>query len=423
MKTIARLACALLLCAAASAEAAAPKISVLRFTGPKAATPHGQLEDLLCGTYECVSPAKLTRRGRPDWAKVRAAGVDWILTGKVTGPRAKRVLTVELFDAQGVRQWRQPVALARNGKLMRSGAEKLLRQIEETVRPPEPAPPPPPAETPPSPPERKPEVVESERAQQPPPPEEPPAPSGAALTPRPLVVAEAGVAGVYRNYRYLGLTTGNLRAYETAPLFFAPRLHLELYPLARAVSGLAQGLGVEAGYAFAVGLRSVDENGVAYATSVSQVDVAARLQLWPAEGLPLKLAPVAGYRWASFLVGASKDGARLKGMPGIRYGGLLLGVDGEYSVSDSVPVFARLAWVPLFGLGELGQQTFPEHGGFGVEARVGVGYRIVAGLQLRLEAHYTQYRLSFRTEKGAPFLATGAVDQYAGGAALVRYTY
>ncbi|MBX5481119.1 MAG: hypothetical protein IRZ16_04605 [Myxococcaceae bacterium] len=416
----------------AGGTASAARVSVLPFTGPRANIPRNQIADAVCALQTCVSASKVTRRGRPDWKKVRREDVDVVLTAAVKGPKAKRVLWVDAFDRRGRRLWQEKLPLARNGMLSRRNLRTLTAHFvqEEEEQPPEVTrreePPQPPPEPPPEPPkeEEKPRVVEEPA----PPPremeqaEEEPEPAHRRRPSRPTIVAAAGADFVHRSYQYTDLRAPNLRSYETQPVFFAPRVHLELYPLRPIFSGVPGGLGIEADYAQAVLLRSIDENDVAHDTRVTRLDLAARLNFWP--GDQLMLAPIVGYRAATFEVGAAPDGTRLSGMPNIRYGALTAGAEAELDDLGPFVLFARLSYLQLLGLGELGSDAFfPDHGGNAFEAQGGLGYKLLRHLELRVVVHYTRYRLTFRPAEGATFNASGAVDQYTGGAAMLRFSY
>lgn len=433
MKTSIRIAWVVAVFAASTAFAA-PKISVLPFKGPKSSVSHRQVSKLLCASYACVSTTKVSRRGRPIWSKVKAQKLELVMTGAVSGPSSKRKLRLEAFDGAGHRLWLETLGLARNGMLTRTDAEQLTAKVDATLAPPPEAEP----ETapPPEPTAQKPVVVEPEQEQASPSettPEERRAPV-IAQAPReeetpafkvhalpPMVVAEVGVDFVYRNFGYTGLQKANLRAYETRPAFVAPELHLEIYPLARILSGIAQGVGVEADYQFAVGLRSIDENDLAHSTTANRLDVAARLNFQPSD--ELMVAPLVGYRSTRFEVGAAADGSTLQGIPGLQYDGLTVGAAVEYALSPVV-IFGRAQFVPLFGVGEIGSDAFfPKHSGWAIDARAGVGYRIIEHLELRAAVEYSRYALSFQPAEDATYVATGATDQYVSGALLARVAF
>lgn len=430
-------------------DASAAKVNVVTvpFTGPRGAVPRDQIVGAICEEVECVAQSKVTRRGKPDWRKVRSAGVDLVVTGKVTGSSRKRRLTVEVLDARGKRKFRGVYRLARNGKLSRRNLNEVTEKILARAAPIA-------AEPVAEPETEEPEETETDDAEETKVAEadtgrgdetsslrELPDRSGGggeetasgsvergAIAPtvradRPLIIAQAGLDFIHRSLVYTNLRVPNLRTYETRPVLFAPRIHVEVYPLSTIMSGVAQGVGLEVGYLMALGLRSIDENGMAHPTNMSQFDIAARLNLWPMEGQSLMVAPVVGYRAARFAVGAAPDGSELAGLPDISYGAARAGLEAAYPIGPVSP-FARFEYVHILSLGEIGSDAFfPNARGSAVELQVGAGYAVARNVDLRLGVHYTRYGLRFRPEEGATYQASGAVDQYVGGAVMARYTY
>lgn len=433
----------------AGAAVAETRISVLPFKGPRAAAVRKQVTGALCGDVAtCVAPAKVTTRGRPDYAKARRAGVEWLVTATLSGKGARRVLTVDAFNARGKRVWRERLKLARNGTLSR-GALKTLVERVEAAAPSEPqAPDPAQAATPePEPePEQAAEATGSaegssptetaeapEAAQATADPElnapaliqEEPAPAATDTQAKrgPILVVELGGDVIHRRLDYVDLAAQNLRTYVTEPFLFAPRLHAEVYPLAPFVSGVAQGLGLEVGYLMAVGLRSIDEEDREYATTMNQLDVGVRFNLRPAGDLDLTVAPIVGYRSATFAVGAAADGRELFGLPDFNYGGLRVGLEAEMGFGQVV-TFGRFEYLHLLSLGEIGAEPyFPDSSGSALAVALGAGYRVTDSLQVRLTGHFTRYGLTFRPAEGAEYVASGAVDQRIGGMLSLRYSF
>lgn len=421
------------------------RISVLTFKGAKAAAVRKQVAGALCGDVAtCVPAAKVTSRGRPDYAKARRAGVEWVVTGTVSGKGTKRFLTVDAYNARGKRVWRERLRLARNGTLPKSALNTLVSRVEDATpaapRGPDPAdaaaaaePEAPETESTPTEPERDTEAAQADAA--------PPAPelsapvliqeapvdeapdSDTAGRDRPLVVVELGADIIHRSLTYNDLQAQNLRTYRTEPFLFAPRLHAELYPLAPLTRGIAQGLGLEVGYLMAIGLKSVDEENREYATTMNQLDAALRFNVQPVEDLALTIAPLVGYRRTTFAVGAAADGTELTGLPDMNYGAARIGVELEYGIG-AIVTFGRFEYLHLLSLGEIGAEPyFPDSGGSALAAQLGAGYGVTKNFQIRLTGHFTRYGLTFRPAEGATYLASGAVDQRVGGMLSGRFSW
>ncbi|MGA9521470.1 MAG: hypothetical protein WBV82_08405 [Myxococcaceae bacterium] len=418
-----------------AAQAATTKVAVLPFTGPKATVARSQLTRAVCGELECVPASKASRGNKPDFKKAKRAGVELILTGQVSGPASKRTLTVIAWDANGEQRSKDTFRLARNGKLSRSeldrAAAKVLEVAGATQQQSEPEEEEPLAtereETPPtllpeaSEQEQEQEVASIEREERRD--EEAPVALRRRGPQLPLFWVEAGADFTHRSFDYSGLAVANLRAYVTQPALVAPRIQAAVYPLSRSLEGIGAGLGIEGGYAFAVGLRSIDENEKPHPTAVTRLDLGARLDLRPVEGSALMISPQVGYRNATFSVGAADDGSTLAGMPGLTYDALRFGVEAELPI-EAMRVFAKASYLQALGLGEIGAAPFfPKSSGSGFEGTLGAGYQVVENVEVRLSLNYTRFGLSFEPEAGATYVATGATDQYLGGALTGRFVY
>jgi hypothetical protein len=204
---------------------------------------------------------------------------------------------------------------------------------------------------------------------------------------------------------------------------FAPRARLELYPLARMSDGILGGLGVEADYLLAVALSSSDENDVSYPTTANRLDAGLRLNFHPLGPGRLMVAPLVGYRMSTFEVGASSEGERLTGLPTLSYRAARAGAAVEYSFGKLTPFF-RAEYVHVLSLGELGEAPyFADNSARAFEASAGIGFRVHRLFEVRAGGHYTQYSLSFTPAEGSTYSASGATDNYFGGALTGRFIY
>lgn len=414
----------------------ATRISVAPFTGKKADKPREQLVRALCERAECVPQARVTQRGKPNWRKVKHEKVAFLLTGKVVSKRGKQLLELAALNSAGKPRWKTKFPLAK-GKLSEANVENALASLGRVIKlapaeapmseaePPRVAepeqqtatlPPPPASPTPPPPP---PEVSEPVVRSEPRLPlEREPEPA------IPFATVEAGPTLFSRGFVFQGVETGNLRDYR-APLIVAARVQAELYPLARSEEGPLAGLGLQAGYASALGLSSGRENmPQKHPTWLTRLDLGAKWRYSPTE--ELTLIPQLGIRAADFGVGPAEDGTALNGLPSISYRALNLKASAEYRIPVFLGVTAMVhaAYLPVFSSGEIiSKAYFPTGSASGLELGLGGSVGLTQGLDLRLGLGLTSYSFSFQSQAGDTYVASGASDRYLGGEVAVRYAY
>ncbi|MFZ5470071.1 MAG: hypothetical protein ACOZIN_11605 [Myxococcota bacterium] len=464
----------LFLLLAAVPAAAAPRISVIPFSGPSAGTSRSQLVEALCETAECLPQGKVTSRNRPDWKKVSREKVDFLVAGKVVKVKRKQFLEVTVYAGPGAPEYKKRFPLSRGrlaGKSLVAITKALEKLYAKAAPEPEPEPEPDPepvAETEPAT-EAEPEAKEDER-----PPEEKKSDEGLSDSAsrserlastsedkddrkaadaevredegddqerrRPardsFLSIEIGPDLLRRSLQYSQVQTPNLRSYS-ADLIVAPRVRVELYPLA-AASGLISGLGVEGSYAMAVGLKSrptlncepaivasQPSGCLSYPTSLSTLEVAGKLRIRPLTGSQAAVVPTVGFRNASFAVGAASDGSTLAGLPKIAYTAALVGAGFEAPFSEGrFSAFGRFAYLPVLSAGEiLSAAYFPNGSASGLDVHLGIGFRVLPNLEARLVGQFARYGLQFQTQASDTYIASGAVDQYVGGNLAVRYHF
>src|SRR5688500_9571210 len=84
-------------------HAFAQKIAIdFPFTGPGATAVRNQIVSELCGRGECVSPIKVTTKGKIDWKKVKKEKVKFVVEGKVVAKGKKRTIELMVFAKAGV---------------------------------------------------------------------------------------------------------------------------------------------------------------------------------------------------------------------------------------------------------------------------------------------------------------------------------
>lgn len=404
----------LLMSAAAHAQEPSRAV-VMRFSGPaaqQATNVRNQVVKSVCaGEVTCTPQQKFAlKNGQPNLEAMAREDVHFAVTGRLSGPAAKRVLTLEVVDPKGAQVFREEVPLVK-GAVPSDALERMTSAMAESRRPP-----PPPA------PEPEPEPVPPEPVEPPEPVVTPePSPSDRARAEQPLVVAEVGLAFIYRTLFYDGLQTGNLRSYETEPLLLAPRVRLELYPAQLGLPDALTGLGVEADYLSSVLLSSADENGVSYPTRLTRFDVGLRWNFRPVEETDVMVAPLLGYRGGGFSTFESDGGTRIVGLPDMGYGSLRAG--GEAQAGFGPVVLAlRAEYLHGLGPGEVGE-LFEDASQRGFAGAFGLGYRLTKNFEARLRLEFTRFGYDFEFAEGAPFRAQGANDDQLGGSLMLRFAW
>ncbi|MFL5320456.1 MAG: hypothetical protein ACJ790_12420 [Myxococcaceae bacterium] len=423
---------------------AAPSISVMPFTGKKASVARDELVGKLCDDVECVPQAKASKGGKPDFAKGKKLKLTHFVTGKVVGKKLE--ITVQTTAKKSKLKKAYPITAG--GKFSGGALDSAVADVRGAIGAPKKKKEEPVAEeTPPveekKPPEeekkppveehaekkKKEEPVEEKKKEEPreetareEKKEEPPEEKPTHYRGRPpLVIVQLGTDFGLRVFSYSNVQTSNLRAYS-AYFIFMPRLHGELYPLARLMHGIPSGLGLEADYSFAIGLQSSPTGGPSYPTNLTRFDFAARLRMTPTDG-PLVVNPFIGYRTETFSTKPAADGSRLTGLADIGYSALRIGATVEQPLmDDQAAVYGELALLPVLGTGAL-KDYFPKAGGFGFEVGVGGAYTLVQKLQLRAGYTLTYYRLGFTVAPTDTYRAGGASDLYGALTLALRYTY
>lgn len=90
---------------------AAPKVSLLKFIGPRSPQARTALAAALCKRVECVEPELVTTRFVPDWQKASARGVSFMVEGTAVRGGGTVELTLALLkDGQpaGVQKFEAP---------------------------------------------------------------------------------------------------------------------------------------------------------------------------------------------------------------------------------------------------------------------------------------------------------------------------
>lgn len=403
---------ALLAALLAMQAGAAPRVTLLKFTGPRGPQARAALAAVVCQQLECVEPEQVTTRFLPDWQKAAAQSVEVLVSGVATRTSGSVELTVQLLKANEV-AGSEKVELPKEG-LSQANLELLTERIStaagvvkqqpppvEVVKAPEPKPEPAPP----------PEVARA------PTPAPTPAPPGAQYA----FAGELGVNAANRSFDYLGARVPELRRYSL-PVVALINARLEWFPLVGRADAL-RGLGLEVAGNVAPWIRSAPPDTTnSLPTFTSRTDAAVQWRLSPARGLTV--TPLLGLRFHTFTVmGTTDDGQQIDGLPNLAYLAVRAGVGAELRFAERFVGFVRVAGLPLISAGEiLSPAYFPSGGAVGVEASGGVGMRIVSGVEVRLSFDWTRYMFWFNTNLATSrFYAQGAFDQYLGGTAVVRF--
>lgn len=403
----------------------APEIAVAPFTGPGAAAVRAQVVRTLCDSLDCSStPPPLS-----------GEGVFPVLHGRVASTRKAKLL--EVWLVYGAREkWRKSYPLPA-GKLSADSLAKARAAVFDSLGALGPAEPARRVEAPPeagaepdeeeSPVRRTRAVTasaadEGGRA-------EPDADATAGTLERPaagyappIIEASINLELLYRAFRLDALSTRNLHEYSGFPIA-APRLHLDLYPLARATESLARGLGLEADFSFSLGLRAV-AGPTSYPSQLMRLAAGAKFRL-PFTASGIAVVPAVGFTRTSFSHSAADGGAELEGLPGVAYTGMSVAVGFEAPLLDQKLLLgARFAILPVFASGEvIGDDYFRDGSSWGLLFNAGVSYRVLPMLELRAGFQLERYGLTFDVRPADRYVAAGASDLLLGGALGAGYLF
>ena len=404
-------------------ERPAPKVYIAPFKGLRtAATVQKQLSDVLCARASCIELPRQAPRGQP-----KPPSPDFVLTGQLTASKGGGRVALSVVPASqpgkppGPAVYSQLLALTADQSSMEN-VDQVSEALELAMGLPRSAAPPVELETTedtaPSPAPVPARAANPTAVVGPPEPSQPlPVPGAHA----PWVVAQVGVSVITRNWGYAGLQGKTLRGYR-AGVVPMPAVHLEIYPLARMGNAALAGLALEGGYATSVGLASSTRDGLDFPTVITRWDAGWRYR---APGLmdgKLSFTAFGGYRVEGFEVSAARDGTTLTGLPSPTYSSIRVGGGASFRLGPVRP-FLEAAALPVLSTGELQKAYFPRTSGLGMEGQAGAEVTFTPMLGLRVAGHVTRYALTFKTLDTDPYIASGAVDLYAGVTAALRASF
>jgi hypothetical protein len=472
------------LAALAAAPASAAKVSVFPFSGPGGPAAKAQVEELVGELADEVVPhSKLIKNKRVDWAKAKKLKVNYVVTGRVLKEFGAEKLELYVYKGPGKLALKKKF-FSKRGKMgglnFRNATSALSKTFKTSGRmvdddaPPEetPAPDddtdtdtesdPPVAKSPKKP--LKEEATEVASSGTPDEAESPENTGGEAETesdkPRvektvevetgsdgerlvvdkadedlpdfgidavpdpdkpPTVTVEAGTDLFSRRFAFNQKQKQNLRGYSA--FVVAPRVRAELYPLA-GTKDISGGFGIEGAFLTAVGLRSRLGDQV-FPTSLTRIDVLAKLRVRPNEKLNANVTPLLGFRSTTFSLAPAAGGVVLDGLPAVAYSAIQVGAEGEYRFAGGkVTPTARLTYLHVLSSGQISSAAFfPRSSVSGIDVQLGLTFKITKQLDARLASAITSYGFSFQTVETDTFQAAGAVDQYLTGNVSLRYAF
>lgn len=406
MRPVFRLAFVVLLSATPSL---AQKISVLPPKSSAGEAVRKQLVETLCEELECVAPSKVADERTPDWEKAREFEVSLFIGVAVAGKGEKQKTQLSFFlkDEATPKKKVYPIP---DGALSERNLQSALKLTKTALKEALAASRAARAET----------VEDSEEAAAEAPREE------RKATEQPLLTVEAGMSLFSRQFLYTGVQTPNLRSYA-ATVIAAPMLQVEYVPFAPFRNFLS-GVGFQAQVAQSVALVSRVSGKPAFPSSVLQWALEARYRWTLLKNEGVTLFPIVGLRQTAFSVSPAFDKTLdetvvLDGLPQVTYLSVSPGVGAEMPfLKGAMVAHARFSYLNVLSSGEiLSRAYFPKGSTSGVDLRLGVDFRVVSFLKLRLSGFLTRYGLTFDTAPTDPYVATGASDQYLGGNVSLCY--
>ncbi|MBI5070164.1 MAG: hypothetical protein HZB56_18170 [Deltaproteobacteria bacterium] len=413
---------------ATAAGAAPPRLAIGPVRGDAKRALTRQLSRALCGTFECVPWAEVTKKGKLDTALLRKQGAVGALAG-VLSTRTGRVLNLDLVTRgpRPAQSWRLPVNA--RGLLDADSLDLVKREVEGrfgvAAPPPVAAPPRAPATVPlPPPPVARPPAAAAPTpvpvpvpapATRPVPASRPPAEAAApAAGAQWLVAAELGVFLAKRDLTYSG-ASGPLLEHHI-PGMGGPAARLELFPLA-SQAGALRGLGLSADYARSVLLETKSTTGTKLSTTAQRIGAAVVWRAPPLGSAGLVLTPSVGYENRQLAVSGG-----LAGLPDTKLSGLRGGLALELPVAPRFTLLIDVAYLRWLTARELVKGTPAFFGGgsaWGLDASGGLGVRLFGPFSIRALVGYSLTRYSLKSPTGA-YQATAASDAVLRGSATLR---
>lgn len=233
---------------------------------------------------------------------------------------------------------------------------------------------------------------------------------GAARTPGEMTTAIVVVGLSFqmagRFFTYSDGLTRNLRPYDVfgAPMGMA---NLEIYPAGFGDVPVAKDIGLTASYTMAFGLDSATASGEPIDTSFMRLNAGLRGRIRFGDVPSPTLGINAGFSLLNFAYDA--PAALTDEVPSVSYKLLRFGLDMRIPAGPVAVEFGGDFLLPLSS-GEV-YDRFTDPSVLGIEARLGVGVPVGAGIEIRLAGEYTRFFSAFAPVLGDSHVAGGALDQ------------
>ncbi len=225
----------------------------------------------------------------------------------------------------------------------------------------------------------------------------------------PVIDFQVGFRMQGRSFWFVDDLFQRLRPYN---LTAAPAIAgaLEFYPGAFAGNGPASMIGIVASGEYVPLLASRDALGNSFPTTAYAFSAGLRGRY---RFRNIEIGATAAYVRQSFTI----EGAnRPDGIPNVTYQSVRLGLGGRIDVTERVAIMASGAYLLVLDTGEIGTAAyFPHATAGGVEAGLGAAYRIVSGLEVRLNLDWRRYFLGMHSvpeDQPQSYVAGGAADDY-----------
>jgi len=445
---------------------AAPKITIAPITGDKRSQVQSQISGALCRTYSCVPSSRVFSKKKPDWNKIKSAGVTGLLVGGVAKAKSGKGKEVQLswLDKPGkaAQSWSFP--LTQQGKLTSSSLKTLSGDVGNlasgggaaavgavgAIAAGSGATPDTMATTPPTaaPGAGAMGAMTAPAEPLPLPVTPTPAPGEKTLADTPVAVdaganmgyeaprhqwrfaAEAGADFLNRDLSYANPSlTSKLRPY-TASLFIAPHFRLELFPIAFFSDGIFAGIGLFGDYAFSVGLKSKFQDtssSFEKGTSYSRLSTGLEWRLRFIHDSDFAVVPFAAYAKQKFVTDGDPQGNGFTGLPQFDLHGIKFGLRFDIPISSGFWILVGGDYVSWSGNTLAVQDstgvnsTHYTGSAKGFEAELGVHIALFGPMSLRILAMYSS--TSFTFDENQPEAAGSATDRYLGGRAMLRVQF
>ncbi|QQR89916.1 MAG: hypothetical protein IPJ88_17385 [Myxococcales bacterium] len=221
-----------------------------------------------------------------------------------------------------------------------------------------------------------------------------------------------------RSLSYKDDINAALRGYEVFPAF-AIAAGATWFPGAHFTNGVGAHIGIQAYFESSLGLNStVDGSTAEFPTSATaySVGLVGRIPV-----SKLEILPALSYGSRSFKIDAANATTPKPDIANVAYSHARLGASARYALGSRFALMGGLGYQLLLSAGEIEDTYFPNLSGGGLDLSLGAGYRIVAGLEARLELNMQRYFMTMNPEVGDSPVAGGALDQWFGATLSLAY--